>query len=85
MLSSSYWNEKLGYGFHGGSGDTYESASTATGDAVDIHSGDGLVYDDHDVRVSFYSQATLSDIQQHHQTTVARTYSRLPNGIAVIE
>ena len=85
VLSSSYWNETLGYGFHGGSGDTYESASTATGDAVDIHRWDGIIYDDPSVRVSFYSRSTLSEVQQYHQTAVARTYSRLPNGIAVIE
>lgn len=84
-VSRSYWNDTLGYGFNTGSGDTYNQVSTAVDDKVDIRSSDGIVYDDDTVRVSFYSQASIDDIQQYHREDTPRTYSRLQNGIAVIE
>jgi hypothetical protein len=84
-VSRSYWNDELGYGFNTGSGDTYNQVSTGVDDKVDIRSSSGIVYDGDGVRVSFYSQATIDDIQQYHREDTPRTYSRLPNGIAVIE
>ncbi len=84
-VSRSYWNDELGYGFNTGSWDTYNQVSTGLDDKVDIRSSSGIVYDEEGVRVSFYSQANIEDIQKYHWEDTPRTYSRLPNGIAVIE
>ena len=85
VVSHSYWNDELGYGFATGSGDTYQQVSTSVHDKVDINTATGFIYDWDGVRVSFYSQATIEDIQKTHASDMPRTYSRLPGGIAVIE
>ncbi|MBX9808768.1 hypothetical protein K2X92_00050 [Candidatus Gracilibacteria bacterium] len=85
ILSSKYWNDKLGYGFTSVAGDTYAKAENGEVDQVEIHPGDGLVYNDQTVRVSFYSTLSIEDIEKKNTRDVPRTYSRLPGGIAMIE
>ena len=48
-------------------------------------SPNGLVYSDATVKVSYYKDATLDAVEKIHDSDVARTFSRLPRGIAVIE
>lgn len=85
ILTSKYWNDNLGYGFQTNAGDKYQATTASGVDQVTIRSGDGEVYRDDNVRVSFYSGTSIEDIEKNHGTNKARTYSRLPNGIAVIE
>jgi hypothetical protein len=54
-------------------------------DQVDIRPGDGVVYDQGSVRVSFYSTLSIADIESKNTGNTPRTYSRLPHGIAMIE
>lgn len=84
-MNRSYWNDTLWYGFNTGSWDTYNQVSTWVDDKVDIRSSSGIVFDGDWIRVSFYSQASIDDIEKYHWDDTPRAYSRLPNGIAVIE
>ncbi len=84
-LVSSYWNETMWYGFVGMAWEQYVWKTTSSSDTVHIKSGTWLIYDDNVLKVSFYPQASIDDIEQYHISNSPRTYSRLPNGIAVIE
>ncbi len=84
ILSEKYWNDKLGYGFHTEKGSRYESTWDTKKDEVKV-SPNGLVYSDASVKVSYYKDATLESVEKIHDSDVARTFSRLPRGIAVIE
>lgn len=81
----SYWNESLWYGFQGGSWYVYVPETTTDNDTVQIQSKNGLIYNDSGVRVSFYSDATIDQVEKSHNSDLPRAYSRLPTGIAVIE
>lgn len=85
ILSSQYWNEKIGYGFNSITWDTYVKQGSGEVDQVDIRPGDGVVYDQGSVRVSFYSTLSIADIESRNTGNIPRTYSRLPHGIAMIE
>ncbi len=85
ILSSKYWNDKIGYGFTSVPWDTYVTVWSGNVDQVDIRPGDGLVYNDQSVRVSFYSTLSIEDIEKKNTRDTPRTYSRLPGGIAMIE
>ncbi len=85
ILSSNYWNDKIGYGFTSVPWDTYVKVGNGDVDQIDIHPWDGIVYNDQSVRVSFYSTLSIEDIEKKNTQTVPRTYSRLPGGIAMIE
>jgi hypothetical protein len=85
VLSSKYWNDRLGYGFESGGDDRYISSSSSSIDQVSIYEKTQSLGHDPSVRVSFYSGASIRDIEQKHTTNTPRTYSRLSNGIAVIE
>jgi hypothetical protein len=84
-VSGAYWNETLGYGFRWTSGDSYKNSTGSSIDVVVISPTDGLVYKDSTVKVSFYTKDSIKEIEKKHTEDVPRTYSRLPNGIAVIE
>ncbi len=85
-ISVPYWNNEFWYGFHANPGDTYQNQTSSGIDTVSIKTtASGSVYSDSQVKVSFYPDATIEDIEQHHPADTSRAYSRLPNGIAVIE
>lgn len=75
----------MGYGFQMQIENSYESATSSGADHVIVSSRDGEVYRDDNVRVSFYRDSSIKDIEKKHGKNKARAYSRLPNGIAVIE
>lgn len=79
-----YWNETFGYWFQWNHGDIYMNQTASWVDSVSISSS-GTIYDDEKVKVSFYPNATIEDIEHRHPSEESRAYSRLPNGIAVIE
>jgi hypothetical protein len=54
-------------------------------DQIDIRPGDGIVYDDPSVRVSFYTDISIGDLEKSNTTDTPRAYSRLRHGIAMIE
>lgn len=84
-IAVPYWNNTLGYGFQGNSGDTYKSKSSSGLDQVFVGVSDGVIFEDKKVRVSFYKNTSIEDIEKLHPSDTSRAYSRLPNGIAVIE
>lgn len=85
ILTSIYWNDKIGYGFTSVTWDTFDRQGSGGVDQVEIRPGDGLVYDRDSVRVSFYSTLSIQEIESKNTGNTPRTYSRLPHGIAMIE
>lgn len=85
IFSSKYWNDHIGYGFTSIPWDTYAKEGSGTVERVEIRPWDGLVYNDDMVRVSFYSHLSIEEIESKNTQITPRTYSRLPNGIAMIE
>lgn len=83
-ITVPYWNDTFGYWFQGNPGDMYQNQTSSGIDSVSISSS-GTIYDDEKVKVSFYPNATIEDIENNHPADTSRAYSRLPNGIAVIE
>ncbi len=85
--ASSYWNPSLKYGFHGNDGDTYKKIRTNASDEVNVTSKKGAwEKKDGPVVVSFYSDnISFENIDKMHDNGNPRAYSRLSNGIAVIE
>ncbi len=87
-VSDNYWNDTLSYWFRSSSWDTYiQTGSTDSVDRVLIAKReDGKeVYEKDGVRVSFYPNTPIETIEKSMDQSTARAYSRLPNGIAVIE
>lgn len=86
QISVPYWNSDFWYGFHANPGDTYQNQTSSGIDTVSIlSSSSGTLYSDAKVKVSFYPNATIDDIENNHPADVNRAYSRLSTGIAVIE
>lgn len=86
QISVPYWNNDFWYGFHANPGDTYQNQTSSGIDTVSIKTtASGSIYSDSQVKVSFYPDATIEDIEHNHPADTSRAYSRLPNGIAVIE
>jgi len=85
IQSTWYWNESLWYGFQSGSWYVYHRAPHTIGDRVEVKKDKEIIYDDPSVRVSFYTGSDIEEVQKYHTDTLPRAYSRLPNGIAVIE
>ncbi len=83
--TSSYWNESLWYWFRGNEGDTYNTSTWKAIDTVSVSSSNDSITADKNVRVSFYTASTIADIEKNYENIVNKTFSRLPNGIAVIE
>lgn len=83
--SISYWNESLWYGFQWWSWYVYNPKSTQVSDIVQVQMKNGTIYNDSGVKVSFYTNTPIDQVEKKHDSQIPRTYSRLPNGIAVIE
>jgi hypothetical protein len=80
-VSDPYWNERLSYGFRSLSWDTYTGTGDMTQDTVSVtslHGKDRL-------RVSYYKNTSVEEIESKYHDTIPRAYSRLTGGIAVIE
>ena len=78
----------MSYGFRSASGDTYiQTESSKDRDRVLIAKTgtDREVYEKDGVRVSFYPDTPIDQIDKTLDQNSPRAYSRLPNGIAVIE
>lgn len=87
-VNTPYWNDSLSYGFRSASGDTYiQTESTKDRDRVLIAKTgtEREVYEKDGVRVSFYPDTPIDQIDKTLDQNSPRAYSRLPNGIAVIE
>lgn len=86
-VAKPYWNDTMSYGFRSVAGDSY--ASTGSNSSVDrvlvTRRDDRDVYTKDDVKVSFYPNTPIDDIERDIDQNAPRAYSRLPNGIAVIE
>lgn len=85
ILTSSYWNDKIGYGFTSVTWDTYVKQGSGKVDTVEILPSDGLNSDQDSLLVSFYPTMPIAEIEATNTWATPRTYSRLPNGIAMIE
>lgn len=85
VQQNSYWNENFGYGFRGENNDLYQSKSFSGVDVVAVDSKEGVLFKDAKVKVSFYSSASIEEIEKMHPIQGDRSYSKLNNGIAVIE
>lgn len=81
----TYWNDTLGYGFHQNASGSYTEQKTASGEVIKIRTASGVVGTESEVQVYFYPNTDITKIQAIHQKNTPRTYSRLSNGIAVIE
>ena len=82
---SSYWNDSLGYGFRWDDGDTYKKSVGKALDTVSVSAWGASFFTGNNVQVSFYTDTPISDIKKLHTASVSKAYSRLSNGIAVIE
>lgn len=83
--TSSYWNDSIGYWFRWDDNDTYTRRDGNAPDIVSVSSQRSSLLWSWGVRVSFYTDLPIENIEKLHTDTLARAYSRLPNGIAVIE
>ncbi len=83
-VASPYWNQKLAYGFRGTAGDSYSGSETASSDKVLVTNTEKKSTES-SVRVSFYPEASIDEIEKLHNSDAPRAYSRLSHGIAVIE
>jgi hypothetical protein len=84
-IAVPYWNDAFGYGFQWNPGDTYQSETASGVDQVSVSSSGGVIFEDTTVKVSFYKDTSIEDIEKLHSSDTSRAYSRLPTGIAVIE
>lgn len=84
-VAPPYWNHTMGYGFRSIAWDTYTSSGNQNMDMVQVHPS-GLTSTSHKgIRVSFYKDTPINEIDQSLIPGSARAYSRLPHGIAVIQ
>ena len=81
----SYWNDELGYGFRADHQDAYASWSQSDRDRVAVDKKEGVIFEDAQVRVSYYPDTPLQEIEKRHVSNEPRAYSELSHGIAVIE
>ena len=84
-VASPYWNNTLSYGFRSVEGDSYTNIGTPRTDQVTVHQSSTKISDDGKVRVTFYKDTPIDVIEASLPPSSPRAYSRLPNGIAVIE
>ena len=83
--TSSYWNEEIGYWFRWGDDDIYEKQAWKAPDTVSVSAWKTSILSGKSVQVSFYTDTPIETIEKTHSDMAARAYSRLSNGIAVIE
>lgn len=84
-VAAPYWNETLSYGFRSVEGDSYSSSGSTVSDQVTVAPPETRVSEDGTVKVTFYPDTPIEEIETKHPENTPRAYSRLPNGIAVIE
>jgi hypothetical protein len=83
-VAPPYWNQKLGYGFRSVAWDRYTSSGSENWDIVIVSSWE-TTDTKNSVKVSFYKDTPIDQIQLSLDTDTPRAYSRLSHGIAVIE
>lgn len=66
-------------------GDSYTSTGNAQSDQVTVQPSSMKTSEDGTVRVTFYKDTPIDTIEASLPTDTPRAYSRLSNGIAVIE
>lgn len=80
-VAPPYWNQTLWYGFRSIAGDRYSASGSIHTDTVIVSSWD----DASAVKVSFYKDMPIDQIEKSLNPDNPRAYSRLSHGIAVIE
>lgn len=81
----SYWNEDFKYGFRGENNDKYQKKDFSGGEIVAVDPKEGVIFEDARVRVSFYQNLSIEEIEKKHPSDRPRAFSRLDKGIAVID
>lgn len=84
-VATPYWNNTLWYGFRSVEGDSYTSTGDTRSDKVLVVPTSVKSSDDGKVRVTFYKDTPIDTIEASLTESSPRAYSRLSNGIAVIE
>ncbi len=85
-VANPYWNNTLAYWFRSVEWDTYSSTESEKSDTVTVtESPTRKVSADGKVRVTFYPDTPIDVIDATLPKGMPRAYSRLSNGIAVIE
>lgn len=84
-VASPYWNNDMSYGFRSIAGDAYTQTGSSSVDQVLVKSKDKTVFMHNGVKVSFYPNTSIAEIDKSIDPNTPRAYSRLANGIAVIE
>ena len=84
-VSSAYWNPDMLYGFHSVAGDSYTHSGSQHLDIVYVSPDKQSITTADGVRVSFYKDTPIAEIEKSMNPATPRAYSRLANGIAVIE
>ena len=84
-VAAPYWNDTLAYGFRSIEWDSYTSKENAQSDQVTIESATRKVSPDGKVQVTFYPDTPIDVIDASLPPSSPRAYSRLSNGIAVIQ
>ena len=84
-VSLPYWNPDMQYGFRSVAGDSYVQTGSKVVDLVSVGADKKSIQTSDGVRVSFYPDTPIADIEKSMTPGTPRAYSRLSNGIAVIE
>ncbi len=84
-VAAPYWNNTFSYGFRSVEWDSYASRETAQSDQVTVQPSETKVSEDGKVQVTFYRNTPIEMIDAGLPVDTPRAYSRLPNGIAVIQ
>ncbi len=84
-VAAPYWNNTLAYWFRSVEWDTYSSIESEKSDTVTVDSPTRKVSADGKVQVTFYPDTPIDVIDSSLPQGSPRAYSRLSNGIAVIE
>ena len=83
-VASPYWNSDLWYGFRSIAWDVYDASTSNMKDVVSVKNA-GTSSDINEIRVSFYKDSTIENIDKNLKADIPRAYSKLSHGIAVIE
>ncbi len=84
--SNSYWNNDLGYGFHGDDQDIYVPSEEASPDTVMVYGSWSKWVEKAAVKVSFYTFDTPKEsIEKIYSGSTPRILATLSHGTAVVE
>lgn len=84
-VAAPYWNDTLWYWFRSAEWDSYSSTGNAVSDQVMVEPPEVRTSEDGTVRVTFYKDTPIETIEASLTESWPRAYSRLSNGIAVIQ